>query len=321
MEGTLQGLCAFSLTRVVGLLWLGVLVMICEPILSETMQAQSRGVYPLGMSALNSGVTPESGFTYSNQLLFYSRDEVKDNDGATLPITGSNSVRMDLNSIVWVSTTTMLGGAHYSAIATLPFAQNDLTSDIRGNVSAGSGFADSYYVPFVLGWNKSNISVRAMYGFLAPTGMFTANATDNVGSGYWTHTISSGQTFKRLRGKSLLFSTFEMFEFHTGQEGTGVRPGQTFDLDYSITRSFPIRSMRLEVGGVGYEQRQTTPTTGPSIGPEKSRERYAVNALGITSTLALPHRKLNFGARLFEEFENRATFQGYSLQISASFSF
>ena len=32
-------------------------------------KAQSRGVYPLGMSSTNSGVTPASGFTYSNQLL------------------------------------------------------------------------------------------------------------------------------------------------------------------------------------------------------------------------------------------------------------
>jgi len=311
----LQGSWAFSLKRVPGLLWLGLLGMICEPILPERMQAQSRGVYPLGMSALNSGVTPESGFTYSNQLLFYSRDEIKENDGATLPIKGSNSVLMDLNSIVWVSTRTLLGDAHYSAIATLPFAQNDLTSDIHGNISGGSGFADSYYVPFVLGWNKERISVRAMYGFLAPTGRFAAGATNNVGSGYWTNAISSGQTFELLKGETLFLSAFEMYEFHTTQEGTATRPGQTFDLDYSITHSFPIRSMRLQVGGVGYEQRQTTSTNGPSITLEESRERYAVNALGVTSTLALPKRKLNLGVRFFEEFANRATFQGYSLQL------
>ena len=40
--------------------------------------AQNRGVYPLGMSAINSGVMPESTFTYSNQLLLYTRDQAKD---------------------------------------------------------------------------------------------------------------------------------------------------------------------------------------------------------------------------------------------------
>ncbi len=37
-----------------------------------------RGVYPLGMSAINSGVMPESTFTYSNQFLLYTRDQAKD---------------------------------------------------------------------------------------------------------------------------------------------------------------------------------------------------------------------------------------------------
>src|SRR5215831_8587881 len=70
----------------------GIATIVCALIflLAKEAKAQSRGVYPLGMSATNSGVTPESGFTYSNQLLFYSRDEVKDPNGNTLPITGNN---------------------------------------------------------------------------------------------------------------------------------------------------------------------------------------------------------------------------------------
>jgi hypothetical protein len=47
-------------------------------------KAQVRGVYPLGMSATNSGVTPEPGFTYSNAFLFYSRDQLKDANGEVI---------------------------------------------------------------------------------------------------------------------------------------------------------------------------------------------------------------------------------------------
>ena len=107
--------------------------------------AQSRGVYPLGMTAVGSGVTPEPGFTYANQVVFYSRDESKANDGSTLPVGGQNAVIMDMNSFVWVSDRTLLGGAHYSVVATLPIAKNQLVSDIHGQLSGGSGFADSYY--------------------------------------------------------------------------------------------------------------------------------------------------------------------------------
>ena len=40
-----------------------------------------RGVYPLGMNALNPGVTPEPGLTYSNLFLFYSRNQLVSDAG------------------------------------------------------------------------------------------------------------------------------------------------------------------------------------------------------------------------------------------------
>src|SRR5262249_4482150 len=296
--------------------------LVCLLILGTGAHGQSRGVYPLGMSATNSGVTPEPGFTYSNQLLFYARDEAKDSDGNTLPITGNNSVLMDMNSLIWVSAKDFLGGARYSAFATIPFAKNDLTSDIHGKISGGSGFADSYYVPFVLGWNKEHVAIRVLYGFLAPIGRFAAGANDNVGSGYWTNALSSGQTFYWTKSKSWAFSAYEMYEFHTTQEGTGTHPGQTFDLDYSLTRAFTFtKAPTLQIGLVGYEQRQTTATTGPVITPEETTERYAVNALGVGSNVTFSKRKVNLGMKFFEEFANRSTFRGYSLQFSGSVKF
>jgi hypothetical protein len=303
-----------------GRVWLGIVAIVCALILANEAKAQSRGVYPLGMSAANSGVTPEPGFTYSNQLLFYSRDEVKDRNGDTVPITGSNSVLMDMNSLIWVSAKEFLGGARYSAFATLPFARNDLTSDIHGNISGGNGFADSYYVPFVLGWKRKRFALRLLYGFLAPTGRFAAGANDNVGSGYWTNALSSGQTFYLTKDTSWAFSAYEMYEFHTTQEGTRTHPGQTFDLDYSLTKTF-TKAPALQIGIAGYEQRQTTATTGPAITPEETTERYAVNALGGLTNVTFSKPKVSLGLKFFEEFANRSTFQGYSLQFSGSVRF
>ena len=109
----------------------GIFSVVCVMILSMSGQAQNRGVYPLGMTATNSGVTPAPGFTYVNQLLFYSRDHAKDAAGDTLPVTGQNYVLMDMNTLAWVSKMKFLGGANFSAVATLPFAENNLTSDIQ----------------------------------------------------------------------------------------------------------------------------------------------------------------------------------------------
>ena len=300
----------------------GVLVALCVLALAMPALAQNRGVYPLGMTATNSGVTPGAGFTYVNQLLYYSRDEAKDNAGNTLPVTGLNYVLMDMNTLAWVSKKKFLGGAAFSAAATLPFAKNDLTSDLGGNISGGAGFADSYYLPFILGWNRDRVAVRAIYGFLAPTGRFAAGASNNVGSGYWTHALSSGQTFYLKSNKRVVLSAFEMNEFHTTQEDTGIHPGETFDLDYSLTGAIPVsRSSQLQIGVAGYEARQTTDKTGPTITPEQSEERYRINAIGFASNLAFPTRKTSVGLKFFDEFADRSTYQGFSLQFSGSISF
>jgi hypothetical protein len=216
-----------------------------------------------------------------------------------------------------------LGGAHYSAVATLPVAKNQLVSDIHGQLSGGSGFADSYYLPLILGWNQKGASIRAMAGFLAPTGRFAEGASDNVGSGYWTPTLSSGQTVPLTRKKSVIFSAFQLYEWHTTQHGTGTKPGGTINLDYSLIKTFAFATgpTRLQVGVAGYEQRQTTARTGPAVTAEQTRERYAVNALGMVTNLVFPNHRFNAGFKFFEEFVNRAAYQGYSFQVSGGFSF
>jgi hypothetical protein len=291
-------------------------VAVCRP-----AEAQNRGVYPLGMSATNSGVMPEAGVTYSNLFLFYSRDESRGPDGEVLA-TGSNSVLMDMNSFAWTNRKKIVGGATYAVSATLPIANNSLTSDFAGAISGGGGFADSYYQPVILGWSLKRADIRAIYGFLAPTGRFEAGASDNVGSGYWTHVAASGQTIYLTADRATTISAFQMYEFHGTQEGTNIKPGQTLDLDYSLTRLVRLRDdMRLQVGVVGYGQWQTTGKTGPAVTPETAEVRYRVNSLGFTTSLSLPKRKAGVGLKYFHEFSNRSTFEGNSLQISCSLGF
>ena len=301
--------------------WLRLFCAVSLLVVAIPAQAQNRGVYPLGMSAVNSGITPEPGFTYSNQLLFYSRDEAKDDNGNTIA-TGSNSVIMDMNTVTWVSNETFPGGTRYSASATFPFAKNDLTADIHGNISGGAGFADSYYLPVILSWSWERVAIKAMYGFLAPTGRFDANANDNVGSGYWTHTLSSGQTFYLTSNKRLSFSAFAMYEFHTTQAGTGIHPGDTFDLDYSLMGTIlNTEGVRLQIGVAGYEARQTTAKTGPGITRAISNERYAVNAIGCAASVGFPKHKASVTLKFFNEFADRSTFEGYSFQVAGTIHF
>ena len=291
--------------------------------MSLPVVAQVRGVYPLGMSATNSGVTPQPGISYVNQFLFYSRDTAKGPSGEVLA-TGQNSVMMDMNSLVWVSKQKMsfIGGALFSMSATIPIANNSLTSDVNGGISGGGGLADSYYQPFILGWLTKRADIRAIYGFLAPSGKFSVGASNNVGSGYWTHAFASGQTFYLSENKKTAFSAFQMYEIHTTQQGTQIHPGDTLNLDYSVTHVLPLqRDLNLQVGLVGYEQWQLTDKTGPGVTSVQSSAHYRINALGFGSSLILPARNVSVGIKYFKEFEDRSTYQGYSLQITGSIKF
>jgi len=301
--------------------WVGLVVAVVA--FASPGRAQVRGVYPLGMNATNSGVTPGAGFSYANALLFYSRDQLRGPNGEVLA-TGRQSVLMDLNTLVWVgdSEIWLLGGAVPSASATVPVANNSLTANGRGELSGGEGLADSYYQPLILAWRKPRADVRAVYGFLAPTGKFSAGANDNVGSGYWTSTVSGGETFYLTENKATALSAFQMYEFHTEQEGTGIHPGDTFNLDYSLTQTFALHeALRLQLGLVGYNQWQTTDKTGPNVTPTEASAHYVVNALGFACNVVLPVWKVNTGFKYFKEFANRSTFQGYSLQFTVAVKF
>lgn len=273
------------------------------------------------MSATNSGVTPGPGFMYANTLLIYSRSTMRDRDGR-ITATGNNSVILDMNSLIWVSKKEFLGGAKFSMSATFPIAKNSLANDATGPISGGSGLGDQYYQPFILGWNKERFAVRAIYGFLAPTGRYRSTSNNNVGNGYWTHVVASGQTFYLDKKKRTNVSAFQMYEWHLKQTGTNINPGENIDLDYSIMHTVPAGdAASIQFGMIGYNQFQTTDKKGPAITPQQAKDYYKVNSLGAGAHFIFPKQRLNFGLKYFKEFANRSTFQGYSVQVSGSYKF
>jgi len=302
--------------------YLRILVALFVCLWAMAARAQNRGVYPLGLSAVNSGVSAEPGLTYNNSFLFYSRSEQKGANGEVLA-TGQQSVLLDMNTVLWASTSeiAILGGARFSSAVTIPIANNSLSSSAQGAISGGGGFGDFYFQPVILGWRTERVDLRGIFGFLAPTGKFNAGATDNVGNGYWTPVLTAGETFYLSGDKATTLSAFEMYEFHSTQSGTQIHPGETLDLDYSLMRAFTFADSRLQVGLIGYGAWQTTAKTGPQITPAEEAQRYRVNALGAGLNFVLPARKVTLSFKYFDEFSNQWTYQGYSLQISAGVGF
>ncbi len=188
------------------------LATMCAFLAPVFTQAQVRGVYPFGMNATNSGVTPEAGITYANLFVFFSRDEKKGSHGEVLA-TEQNSIMMDLNSFVWVSEKklTRLGGAIFSASATLPAANNSLTSDVQGPLSGGGGFADSFYQPLILGWRSKRAGQTFNLDY-SLTRFFRCRETcvcnlDSRGTASGKPRISAGQPLQRNRQRPITMPT------------------------------------------------------------------------------------------------------------------
>jgi hypothetical protein len=287
--------------------------------------APLRGQYSPGFNATNSGVMPGSGITYSNTFMDYSFNELvcpNCNTVGTGASKLSTAVFVDVNVFMWVSKYKILG-ADYGVVAGLPFSNSALALAGLGTVGGGGCFADSFYQPLTLGWHLKQADIMVAYAFFAPTGRFAPGASNNTGSGLWTNAPTAGETFYLTKNRATAFSAYQMYEFHTTQEGTNIHPGQTFDLDYSLTQMLPLKkdmSTLLQLGFVGYGQYQTSNNSGPTVNPTIPGH-YLVNAMGAAANIILPARKAAVGFKILKEFANSNTVQGYSLQITGGITF
>jgi len=309
------------LTMFIGL-ELGLLLLVgAGPCLAQVLPP-IRGVYTPGIDATNSGVMPAPGLTYANYFMDYSFDQFKTARGDTIFESGNAAVFLDFNVFEWVTKKKILG-ANIAFLALLAVSNSSLDSARLGAVGGGGGFTDSFYEPFILGWHLKRADIKAAYAFFAPTGRFTAGATNNTGSGHWTNAPTAGETFYLTKNKATSLSAFQLYEFHTTQSGTNIHPGQTFDLDYSLMQILPLQKDEhtlLQFGLVGYGQWQTSNNSGPGVDPAHPAH-YKVNALGGAGNIILPVRKASVGFKVFKEFSNSSTVQGYSVQITGAISF
>jgi hypothetical protein len=161
--------------------------------------AQQKGQWVPGQFGLNAGVIPDPGVTYANLALNYSATQLNGASGNNIPgVNGTYSFWVDENVFYYVPKHKFLGGYFMPYIA-LNYANGELVANITGtNLNTGgggSGFADMYVQPINFGWHLKRADVTVGYAFTAPTGRFTAGASDNVGSGYWGNNMTSGTTF------------------------------------------------------------------------------------------------------------------------------
>lgn len=275
--------------------------------------AQVRPLYTPGMSATNSGLLPAPGFTYMNYFQYYSFDKVKDLQGDTINDDLDAAIFIDQNIFVYVTKAKLLGG-NLAFSAALPFANSSI-SFADQPVLGLAGFAESFYQPFLLGWQKERFGITTGYAFLADTG--------KAGAGYNGHALTFGDTFYLTKNKALSFSSYQFLEFHTENNDTGITPGTAFSLDYSLMMFLPLQKDKslMQVGLIGYGQWQVSDDGGSAVRPILKNIHYKVNAIGFAVNFILPPKGVSIGMKYLNEFGGEATVEGQNIQIYGAVTF
>jgi hypothetical protein len=285
--------------------------------------AQQKGQYVPGQWGLNAGAIPDPGFTYGNLALNYSAGQLNNSNGNAVPgITGTYAFWVDENIFYYVPKHKFLGG-YFMPYVVLAFANGSLVADITGtNLSAnggGTGFADMYVQPVNLGWHLKRADVNVGYGFTAPTGRFTAGASNNVGSGYWGNDLTTNTTFYVTKNKGTSANLATIWEIHGQKAGTNITPGQAFTMEWGFGQVLPLKknfSRLLQFGLVGYDQWQVSNNGGRTA----LLPYYSSHGIGFQTNFILPVKALNFFFKYYDAFSAKATAQGRTIVFGGSWT-
>jgi hypothetical protein len=213
--------------------------------------AQLNGGNLTGDMGVKSGTQPEHGFYVSSIYYRYKTDSLKGPDGKSLDLDPSGDAQQTIHAamplVYYVSPKKVLG-ANFGMMAVLPFASGSLEAPGLGLIEEASrGMSDLYVMPVQLGWHFDRADVLAGVGIFAPTGRYSAGASDNLGKGMWGYEASGGATFYLDRQRSFSVSTTAFWETHGNKQGevhvdevsiNNVKVGQLLTLEGGVGRSF-----------------------------------------------------------------------------------
>lgn len=208
-----------------------------------------------------------------------STDRLKTPGGST--ISGPRLDQWVFGPLVEVVTPFKLLGATYAAAVAPPWANIRSEAPRLGvDRSTGTSFSQLYVVPVILGWQLSRADVAFHYAFYAPTGKYTAGATDNTGLGMWVNEVSVRGTYFLDATESWHASLSAFYDFNGEKEGTDWTQGNPLTLMGGVGRNYGKGTWRGWAGLVGYAQWQVTSTKGADVPAPVANNKSRVYALG-----------------------------------------
>ena len=213
--------------------------------------AQLNGENLLGDMGVKSGTQPAPGLYISNIYYRYAADSIKDPNGRSLNLDPTGKGRQTINAtvpLIYYVTPKKVLGANFGMMAVVPIASGALEAPGLGlSEEAGIGLSDLYVMPAQLGWHFSQTDVIAGIALFAPTGRYSAGASDNLGKGMWSYEASGGATVYLDRQRTISFAATGYWETHSAKQGelhieritlSNVKVGDLLTVEGGVGKSF-----------------------------------------------------------------------------------
>jgi len=238
--------------------------------------AQESSVYLMGSGGSFSPILPTSGFALESITGIYWASKYADRNGDKTDVT-NNIFGLYQQFMVQYVTKLKLLNANYTIGAMLPFATAESNPSGSFQIRSRLFMADPYISPFGLSWQKDRYQVFAEYRLYLPWGQYDPDLNFNVGKGQVSHIISLSGTYFMDQFKTWSVTLMPRYEFHGERQGSNIKAGSYFNLEWALTNS---SHEVMDFGIVGYTSAQLTKDTGSNVPPENADVKDRVLAIG-----------------------------------------
>jgi hypothetical protein len=295
-------------------------------------RAQLNGENLLGDMGVKSGSQPHPGVYVSAIYYRYRADSLRDAEGRAVNADPTGDAGHAINAgvplVYWVTPKKVLG-AQFAMMAVLPFANGGLEAPGFGlSETASTGMSDLYVMPAQLGWQTSRVDAIAGFAFFAPTGRYTAGASDNLGKGMWSFELSAGGTLYVDKQRSVSVSTTAYWETHTKKQGEvalgqiqldDVKVGDILTLEGGVGKSFLNGAMTL---GMAYYAQWKVTRDELGLLDSGVAAKHRVFGIGpdVTIPIATKTRLISLvNVRYLWEHGAQVKTQGHTLIVTSTF--
>jgi hypothetical protein len=273
-------------------------------LLPGILQAQPSAEYVPGSEGIKGASLPPPGVYVRDYNYFYWAGQFNDPSGKDAHVPNVDVFTYaTIPRVIWITDTKFLGG-FVGVDALLPLVDQNVKAG--GFDSRTFGIGD-FFAEGTLSWHPKQFDFAIGSGVWAPTGDSGPNTT-RAGKGFWTFMQTAGATWYIDEEKTWAVSALNRYEFSTEQRDSHLIPGQTYTMEWGVSKSLCKES---DVGVVGYYQQQVNPNEG-----SRYSDRSRVAAVGPEVSFMFPKQMFFVSIRYNYEFMAESRAQGNAITLT-----